>query len=120
MKSNRYRGSDWKDYPYYLCSDMSRSNGTQDLLLELNLSADKLCLSIFYVYDAKPVEPVLTIAAECCPPPLTYWILHAALAPPPPPVVPPPPSSVVVEVALLVSLLASLLISAQELLYASR
>ena len=36
-KSTRYRGSDWKDYPYYLCSDMSRSNGTQDLSLELNL-----------------------------------------------------------------------------------
>ena len=31
------RSSEWKDNPYYLCSDMSRSNGTQDLLLELNL-----------------------------------------------------------------------------------
>ena len=25
-KSTRYHGSDWKDYPYYLCSDISRSN----------------------------------------------------------------------------------------------
>ena len=72
--------------------------------------------SIFYVYDAKPVEPVLTIAAECCPPPLTYWILHAApiivfdvLLPAPPPVVPPPPPSFVVVVALLVSLGTSFL-----------